>query len=245
MRRHIQDENRAVGASVSVAEAADVAVEKAIAASGGGVIMFFVSPQARRLCLAIVLFAGSGGPAAAQDRAGAADSERTYRVVAVDLDDVLNIRAGPSAGHPIVGEIPPTARGLQLLGPCRGWCPIRYKGATGWVSGRHLAVEPAVAPFVRRLPPQPAVGAPPRKLPPLPSHWRVTGVAPAERLKVHQQPSPQAPVVHVFEPTAGCIRLGGGCQKPWCQVKFPTGGGDRVGWVDAKHLVPAHGPCHR
>ena len=208
-------------------------------------MMFFVSPQARRLFLAIVLFAGWGGMAAAQDRAGAAEGERTYRVVAVDLDDVLNIRAGPSAGHPIVGEIPPTARGLQLLGPCRGWCPIRYNGATGWVSGRYLAVEPAVAPFVRRLPPEPAAAAPLRKLPPLPSHWRVTGVAPADGLKVHEQPSPQAPVVHVFEPTAACIKLGGGCQKPWCQVKFPTGGGDRVGWVDSKHLVPAEGLCGR
>ena len=39
--------------------------------------------------------------------------------------------------------------------------------------------------------------------------------------------------------TAACIKLGGGCQKPWCQVKFPTGGGDRVGWVDSKHLAPA------
>ena len=208
-------------------------------------MMFFVSPQARRLLLAIVLFASSGGMAAAQDPAGAAEGERTYRVVAVDLDDVLNIRAGPSAGHPIVGEIPPTARGLQLIGPCRAWCPIRYNGATGWVSGRYLAVEPAVAPFVRRLPPEPAAAAPLRKLPSLPSHWRVTGVAAADGLKVHEQPSPQAPVVHVFEPTAACIKLGGGCQKPWCQVKFPTGGGDRVGWVDSKHLVPAEGLCGR
>ena len=206
-------------------------------------MMFFVSPQAGRLLLAMVLFAGSGGMAAAQDRTGAADGERTYRVVAVDVDDVLNVRAGPSAGHSIVGEIPPTARGLKLLGPCRAWCPIRYNGGTGWVSGRHLAVEPAVAPFVRRLPPEVAA-VPRRKLPALPSHWRVTGVAPADGLKVHEEPSPQAPVVHVFQPTAACIILGGGCRKPWCQVKFPTGGGDRVGWVDSKHLAPADGPCH-
>jgi uncharacterized protein YraI len=204
-------------------------------------MMFFVSPQARRLLLAIALLAGSGGMAAAEDRAGPGDGERTYRVVAVDLDDVLNIRAGPSAGHAIVGEIPPTARGLQLLGPCRGWCPVRYNGATGWVSGRYLAIEPAVAPFVQRLPP----GEPLRKLPPLPGHWRVTGVTQAEGLRVHEEPSAQAAVVHVFEPTAACIKLGAGCQKPWCQVKFPTGSGDRVGWVDSKYLAPADGPCGR
>ena len=117
-------------------------------------MIFFLSPQARRLSLAILaLFVGLVALASAQDHAWAVDDERTYRVVAVELDDVLNIRAGPSAGHPIVGEIPPTGRGVQLLGPCREWCPIRYNGASGWVSGRYLAVEPAVAPFVRRLPP--------------------------------------------------------------------------------------------
>jgi uncharacterized protein YraI len=228
-------------AQLCVAEPAGVAVKWATAASVGGVIMFFVSPQARRLFLAIVLLVGPTATAAAQDRAGTGEGERTYRVVAVHPDDVLNIRAGPSAGHPIVGEIPPTARGVQLLGPCRGWCPVRYNGASGWVSGRYLAIEPAVAPFVHRLPP----GEPLRKLPPLPAHWRVTGVAPADGLRVHEEPSLQAPVVHVFEPTAACISLGAGCQKPWCQVKFPTGSGDRVGWVDSKYLVPADGPCGR
>jgi len=217
----------------------------------GGVMIFFLSPQARRLSLAILaLFVGLVALASAQDHAWAVDDERTYRVVAVELDDVLNIRAGPSAGHPIVGEIPPTGRGVQLLGPCREWCPIRYNGASGWVSGRYLAVEPAVAPFVRRLPPgeRPAetAAAPPlRKLPPLPTHWRVTGTAATDGLKVHEEPSLQAPVVHVFEPQAACIKLAGGCQKPWCQVKFPTGGGDRIGWVDSKHLAPADGVCGR
>ena len=183
-------------------------------------MIFFLSPQARRLSLAILaLFVGVVALASAQDR-------------------------------PIVGEIPPTGRGVQLLGPCREWCPIRYNGASGWVSGRYLAVEPAVAPFVRRLPPgeRPAetAAAPPlRKLPPLPTHWRVTGTAATDGLKVHEEPSLQAPVVHVFEPQAACIKLAGGCQKPWCQVKFPTGGGDRIGWVDSKHLAPADGVCGR
>jgi uncharacterized protein YraI len=109
-------------------------------------MIFFLSPQARRLSLAILaLFVGLVALASAQERAWAVDGERTYRVVAVESDDVLNIRAGPSAGHPIVGEIPPTGRGVQLLGPCREWCPIRYNGASGWVSGRYLAVEPTVA----------------------------------------------------------------------------------------------------
>lgn len=214
-------------------------------------MIFFFSPQARHFLPAILLlFVGLMALGSAQDRAWAAYGDRTYRVVAVDFDDVLNIRAGPSVDYPIIGEIPPTGRGVLLIGHCREWCPIRYNGASGWVNGRYLAAEPIVAPFVRRLPSgeraaEPAVVAPLRKLPQLPAHWRVTGVAAADGLKVHEEPSPQAPVVHVFEPQAACIKLAGGCQKPWCQVKFPTGGGERVGWVDSKNLTPAEGPCGR
>ena len=49
--------------------------------------------------------------------------------------------------------------------------------------------------------------------------------------------------VHAFEPQSGCIKLAGGCQKPWCQVKFPGLSGDRVGWVDSKHLAPSNAAC--
>jgi uncharacterized protein YraI len=180
------------------------------------------------------------------ERAWAVDGERTYRVVAVEDDDVLNIRAGPSAGHPVIGEIPPSGRGLRLTGPCRSWCPISYNGASGWVHARYLAIEPAVAPFIERLPApaRPAEPAPlPRRL--SQAYWRVTGVAVADGLRVHGEPSLDAPVVHVFEAQSGCIRLAGSCQKPWCQVRFPTGGGERIGWVNSKYLSPSGGPCGR
>jgi uncharacterized protein YraI len=186
----------------------------------------------------------------AVDRAWALEGDRTYRVVGVEFDDVLNIRAGPSAGYPIIGEIPPTGRGVRVVGECYVWCPIRYNGAAGWVHARYLAAEPMVAPFVRRATPverpsEPAATPPLRAPSHLPAYWRVTGVAAADGLRVHGEPSANAPVVHVFEPQAACIKLAGGCQKPWCQVKFPTGGGDGVGWVDSKHLAPASGACGR
>ena len=208
-------------------------------------MMWWSSPPTRHSLAAflilLVVVLGLG-----REPAWAAHGDRTYRVVDVEYDDVLNIRAGPSMGHPVVGEIPPAGRGVQLLGACRVWCPVSYNGASGWVYARYLAIEPAVAPFVGRLPPtdQPAVPML-RKVPQLPAYWRVTGVAVDDGLKVHGEPSPGSPVVHVFEARAACIRLAGGCQKPWCQVKFPTGGGDRVGWVDSKNLVPADGACGR
>src|ERR1051326_7578771 len=106
-------------------------------------MMLLSSPRARHshfaVLLLLVLWLALG---LVQDRAWATPGDRTYRVVGVEFDDVLNIRAGPSADYPVVGEIPPTGRGVHLVGECYGWCPIWYKGASGWVSARYLAAEP-------------------------------------------------------------------------------------------------------
>jgi uncharacterized protein YraI len=172
--------------------------------------------------------------------AGAQEGARTYRVVGVANDDVLNMRAGPSAGYGKVGMIPPRGRGVRIVGPCEEWCPVRYNGATGWVNRTYLAAEPAEASYYRSN--EAAEPAPPRharKRSQLPIYWRVTGVAEGESLKVHEGPSPSASVVHAFEPQSGCIKLAGGCRKPWCQVAFAGLNGDRIGWVDSKHLAPS------
>ena len=111
------------------------------------------------------------------------------------------------------------------------------------MNGYYLAADPAVAGYVRGYVAEEPVTPRPRKRAQLPPYWRVTGVAEGESLKVHDGPSPSAQVVHAFEPQSGCIRLAGGCQKPWCQVKFPGLSGDRVGWVDSQHLAPSPTTC--
>ena len=179
-----------------------------------------------------------------QPPAGAQEGAHTYRVIRVGDDDVLNIRAGPSVGYAKVGIIPPHGRGIRIVGECEEGCPVLYDGASGWVNRYYLAAEPAEAPYDRE---EPAAESAPsrfsRKRARLPTYWRVTGVAEGESLKVHDGPSPYALVVHAFEPQSGCIRLAGACRKPWCQVAFAGHNGDRVGWVDSKHLAPAEGAC--
>jgi uncharacterized protein YraI len=218
--------------------------------------MLLVSPRVRLamrvVALPFMFLLGSGlyGPPAASH-----EGSRTFRVVYVDDDDMLNIRSGPSAGHAIVGRIPPGGRGVRLVGHCQGWCPVSYNGASGWVNPVYLAPDTVEAPFVeRQVPAEPpalprargyvAVEPPvARKRAALPSYWQVTGVAEGESLRVHDGPSSSAPVVHAFEPQTGCIKLAGSCQKPWCQVKFQGLSGDRVGWVDSKHLAPSPTTC--
>jgi len=86
------------------------------------------------------------------------------------------------------------------------------------------------------MPPAPAA-------PPMPTHYRVTGVAANAVLLVRSGPKDEAPVVYVFSPRATCIAYIGACQKPWCQVQYPTEQGPRVGWVDARFLAPSEESC--
>jgi uncharacterized protein YraI len=207
-------------------------------------MMSLFSPPAWRwrgpfLC---VLLACSLSPTFNRPLAQAQDAIRTYRVVHVEGDDVLNIRTGPSGDSRIVGAIPPTGRGVALIGHCRTWCLVRYNGVSGWVYARHLAAEPAVAPFVQRAPA--AAPAPAAPVPAVvPTHWRVTGIAANDVLLVRNAPDQQAPVVYVYSPRATCIVFLGGCQKPWCQVQFPAQGGPQTGWVNARFLAPSDEPC--
>ena len=88
-----------------------------------------------------------------------ADGPDFYAVTDVAVDDVLNLRAGPSEDAKKIGQIAHDARGLQNLG-CQGlpsydewermtgkerqasrkhyWCKVRYQGVEGWVAGRFL-----------------------------------------------------------------------------------------------------------
>lgn len=83
-----------------------------------------------------------------------------YRVVDVAYDDTLNMRIGPSANHPKIGEIAPGADGIANLG-CQGglsldewqnateeerassrsarWCLVGVDRVVGWASSRYLA----------------------------------------------------------------------------------------------------------
>ena len=119
---------------------------------------------------------------------------------------------------------------IRLVGPCRDWCQVEYRGVSGWVNRNFLTVEAAVAPFTQRAPET--------------SFWRVVGVASNDVLMVRTAPSQQAPVAHVYPPTAACVVGMGECQGPWCQVRIPAREGYQVGWVDAKQVAPSNAACN-
>ena len=75
-----------------------------------------------------------------------APKPKTYKVVGVKSNDVLNIRPQPGNLKRIVGKIPPNGRGIRIIGGSRRvgkgrWVLISYKGRKGWVNRKFITLE--------------------------------------------------------------------------------------------------------
>ncbi len=94
--------------------------------------------RARTLLLGVALALGAGG-------AGAQNLPARFAVTGVATEDVLNIRAGPSASAPVLGTLPPDAAGIEVLGfsPDGAWARVPLPEGEGWAARRFLAEEPS------------------------------------------------------------------------------------------------------
>jgi hypothetical protein len=92
----------------------------------------------RALLLLLLLWAA---PLAAQGPAGPWPAR--HSVTGVAADDVLNVRAAPSASAEILAALPPGARGVEVLGlsPDGAWARVPLPEGEGWVAARFLARE--------------------------------------------------------------------------------------------------------
>ncbi|MDQ3146699.1 MAG: META domain-containing protein, partial [Actinomycetota bacterium] len=114
-----------------------------------------------------ILYLASDDTVTYLDRAGAGDAAATtttvgdgraatfdndprlrWSVVAVEADDVLNVRDRPDAGAAVVGSLDPGTTGLLVSDesqPVAGeeWRQVLTPGGvTGWANGRYLAAQP-------------------------------------------------------------------------------------------------------
>lgn len=72
-------------------------------------------------------------------RPASAPRLQRYRVVGVRTDDVLNVRALPSAQSLVLGTISAGAENVSIVGICtRGWCRIRFGEIEGWANATFL-----------------------------------------------------------------------------------------------------------
>lgn len=85
----------------------------------------------------LLLVLSMAAPVAAQDLPA------LYRVTGVAADDVLNVRAEPSAQAAILSGFAPSAGGIEVVALAEGgrWGQVNLGESTGWVSMRFLARE--------------------------------------------------------------------------------------------------------
>lgn len=93
----------------------------------------------RLFCVALLALGLAGPARATQDQWPA-----TFDVVDVAADDVLNVRAAPSATAPIIGMLAHDATGVEVIRPNdrQSWGLVNMGESTGWVSLRFLARAP-------------------------------------------------------------------------------------------------------
>lgn len=82
--------------------------------------------------------------------AQAQDLPDRFSVTGVAADDVLNIRQGPSADTPIIGELAPSQSGVEVLRLNEGgkWGLVGVPEGNGWVAMRFMTRETEAFPYV-------------------------------------------------------------------------------------------------
>lgn len=82
--------------------------------------------------------------------AGAASAQPVlpslYDVTRVGPSSVLNVRAGPGTGNPVIGTLAPNATDVEIVAvdPSGGWGQLNLGEGAGWSSLRFLAEQPNV-----------------------------------------------------------------------------------------------------
>lgn len=133
-------------------------------------------------------------------------------VVGVAGNDVLNIRARPSASAPILGVARPGACDVVVGQGCRSnWCPVTTPTATGWASREFLGMVS-------------------------PARYCVVGVAPTDRLNVRLGPSTRHRTLASLKPGQCGLSLAPPYRSGrWARIVLP-GARPATGWVHGRYL---------
>lgn len=148
--------------------------------------------------------------------AGAAAEPSFWLIDGVEADDVLNVRAGPSAGSADIGDLPPDGPGVTVLemDDSGGWGRIAWDGGDGWVAMRFLRPGFTGVPVV----------------------FRVTGVAADDVLNVRAEPSASSAIIGDVGTSGAMVEVvDEDPQARWGRVVH----GEGNGWVSLAYLAPA------
>jgi|GEM_PF-3261653 len=141
-----------------------------------------------------------------------ADGPDYYRVINVNGDSTLNLRARPGTYSRVINKIPFNARHLGNAVQSDGrWTRISYGGQTGWVHNEFLAEDYKGQTTI----------------------YKVVGINSWDRLNIRKKPKISARIISDIPGTADYVEDCGTCKGLWCPVRY-----NKVdGWVHKKHLA--------
>ena len=143
-------------------------------------------------------------------------TELLYRIVNVQEDDVLNIRAKPTVDSALIGQIPPDGEGVQITGASfktddATWVPIQYKEVSGWVN-RHFLSEQSLL-------------------------YRIINISEDDVLNLRASPGTNQPIVTEIPPNGRDIQITGSTVNAdgavWVPIKYM----EHRGWVNRDFLI--------
>jgi len=141
------------------------------------------------------------------------------RVTDVAADDVLNVRANPGTGNPVIGSLPSDELGVMTTGATRDvgrslWAELSAPVA-GWVNAKFLA--------------------PVEMRPSLQAEHRVTGVGASDRLNVRGGPGVDYAIVGSLDPGQSAVMPSGAVivtgMADWYELDSPV-----AGWAHSRYL---------
>lgn len=100
----------------------------------------------KRVCLFMVLLCSPMLWPAAANATQEYILPALFDVTGVRADDVLNIRAAPSASAPIIGALAPNSHDIEVVAHDASgrWAQVNTDGESGWVALRYLAYQVGV-----------------------------------------------------------------------------------------------------
>ena len=141
-----------------------------------------------------------------------ADGPDYYRVINVNGDTTLNLRARPGLYSRVVRKIPFNARGLGNAIRSQGrWTRVNYGGQTGWVHNDFLAEDYKGQTTI----------------------YKVVGINSWDTLNIRKKPKISARIISDIPGNANYVEDCGTCKGVWCPVRY----NNVDGWVHKKHLA--------
>ncbi|MDX2265961.1 MAG: SH3 domain-containing protein [Hyphomicrobiales bacterium] len=204
----------------------------------------------RALLLRLLAIAAALGPYAAA-------AGEPAQVANLPPGVALHMREAPDRAAKAVAYLREGAVGLEVVGPCGEWCPVTFKGLSGWAFRKYLAFasdaaapdlpersEPAESRTALTTAPEPGAR---EAAPSAPAadrssvRYAIQGAAAGRPVAIRESASETAPILGGIPHDARDVEGLKPCEPRWCMVRYAG----VTGWAERRHLASAGASAKR